>query len=185
MNHFWSDISSAETTAPEHVANFVLLYRLDPDAMAFPLFVEGVEITTIGDNGVNVTVISKCLADFLHDIGKATTHVAQETITVLDGAQVTLPGKMYLNIGTAKHKAKVDTWVSREVPFDLCVGSSFIRQNKFVVNFEDGLITTFGEEHGETAVTMNNTEILSKLSQLAQVTQMWGFCLALTLSVAQ
>lgn len=185
LQGFLHSISPAEPAEPEHIANFVQQYGPEPAAVVFPLLVEGVEVAAMLDNGATITVISKRLADLLQELGKAKTYPARETIKIFGGGMVTLTEKMDLNLGTEKRTAKIDAWVSHEVPFDLCIGFNFTRPNNFIVDLEDGIITMFGKTNGETAFMMDNTQILSKLSQLAQAVHARNFRRVLTLSIAQ
>ena len=178
-NHCLVDVNSSEPTELENIAN------LAQQAIVFTLFVEGIEVAAMLDNGANITVMSTRLAKLLRDRGKAKTYAAQATVTVFGGPRVTMTAKMDLNIGTETRTAKIDVWVSGEVPFDLCVGFNFTRPNKFVIDLDKGSITMFGKEHGETVVMMNNTQILGKLSQMAQAIRMQNFHCVPTLSTAQ
>ena len=134
------------------------------------------------DDGATITVISKRLADLLEMAGKAHAYPDYSQVKAFGGTTVALRERMSLNIGSDKKTAKIDAWISQEVPFDLCVGYDFARPNKFIIDLEDSVVTMFGKIGGESATMMNNTQILSKLSQLAQATHARDFRRVLTLS---
>lgn len=185
LNEFLYKISPNRPTETEQIAKFIQCYGSQPEAVVIPMIVEGEEVPAMIDDGATITVASKRFADLMQASGKATIYPATETVKVFGGATVKLSEKIDLNMGTHKQTAKCDVWISDEVPFDLCIGFNFARPNKFIVDLEDMTVTMFGKAHGETTLMMNNTQLLSKLSQINQAIHARDFRSARTPSTSQ
>ena len=165
---YLASISPTHPTEPDHIAKFIQCYGPLPEAVVIPMIVEGREVTTMLDDGATITVTSRRFADLLEASGIAFPYEAHEKVRVFGGGTVNLSQKISLNIGTPTRTAPIEAWICEEVPFDLCIGFDFARSNNFVIDMEDMTVTMFGKSAGEIVPMMNNTQLLSKLSQISQ-----------------
>ena len=99
--------------------------RMYPRTTVIPIMVNDMEFLTMFDSGATLSTISRRLATILEAQGKGKLVESHERIRVFEGyAQLTQ--YMILNIGTRQEQIPVKCWVTKDVTFDLALGTDFM-----------------------------------------------------------
>ena len=99
--------------------------RQYPRTTVIPIMITDLEFIAMIDSGATLTTISRRLANVLELQGKGTIIECYERVRIFQG-YANLTRYMMLNVGTQQDRIPVKCWITKEVTFDVALGTDFV-----------------------------------------------------------